>query len=67
MTQEVQVNLTLWLEVDINKSRKEIEEYISRVLYPTPESIRKEFSLPISNDKYEIHSLKEEAEIYGND
>ena len=68
MTQEVQVNLTLWLEVDTNESKKDIEEYIARLLAPTSNCIKQEIGhlLPIYKENYEIHSIKEEAEIYKN-
>lgn len=56
MTQEVQVNVTLFLEIDAKDNKNNIKDFIDDLFYPSLNII-----------KHEIHSIKEEAEIYGNE
>ena len=62
MTQEVQITLTL--EVDIEKSKKDIERffYDMEQTYTQTVSQRNRFEFP----KLTLVEIKEEAEIYGN-
>lgn len=58
MTQEIEINLTLTLEVEITQSRKSILEFISDMMINVINT--KSFSL----QKYAVNRIAEEAEIY---
>jgi hypothetical protein len=66
MTQEVQVNVTLFLEADADLSAIEIKKIVYENLHLLEEPI---FFTDRNVDliKFEINSIKEEAEIYGNE
>lgn len=62
MTQEVQIILTL--EVDVNKSKQDIEDFFNDMekTYTRTVSDRNRWEFP----KITLIDVKEESEIYGN-
>jgi hypothetical protein len=63
MKQEVEVLIKLTLEVDADKSKKDIRNYVSGKGFLG----KYDSSFPYNVVAYDILSVKEEAEIYGNE
>jgi hypothetical protein len=67
MTQQVEVKLTLNLEVDAEKSKAEIKDYIERILDdPNLQAFDNNRDEDYDIRSYNTDSVREDAEIYGN-
>lgn len=65
--QQVDVTIKLTLDVSTKKSRRDIIDYVGRVLAVSPSAVKKElgqFDFEIVTHK--VENIKEEGEIYNN-